>query len=421
MGSFCFSVGLRIAAEAFVVGPNAGRARGEKISRIYVEGALPLQNVRDVENDVHTVNRRTREFPPMSVYRQLRQRSVTLDQKEEETYHLSEGELTPLSNLAKKPAFPCPDLKLPRRSSMLEDAPRGCLSHDRYFASQLFCRSLSHIRLVVLLLSSPTNYLRRQEARSSWLRSRFWMTPTFIDNNSWAYAFVVGNPSGSVADQDVVEQQLQAEACHYRDILRVNVHEGYYNLTWKKVEAFKYLIQSKLDFEVVLKTDDDCYLNMQLLLEWIPEVASRSYKRLQATSKGRRVFYGGRCPPVSHPIRNATSKWSVSVEEYNNTDYPAFCFGAGYFISRDLLDAMVALPDLMHRFKLEDVHTGILANNTGLLPPNLGITQVGRVYNFPAGECGWKNEKQYPRLTSGGNFVYRMKLYNAFMNQKECQ
>ena len=307
----------------------------------------------------------------------------------------------------------CPRLASPL-AFLPADRPLGCQSNDRYVASALFCHQSSHFRLVVLILSAAQNYQRRQEARSNWLRSRFLMTSDSNKQNTWAYAFVVGILKGSS------EKHLQTEACYYKDLLRINVQEGYYNLTWKKMEAFKYLIHSGIDFEVVLKTDDDCYINMQLVLEWLPDAAIRSYNKLQFRGHNKKLFYSGHCPPKFYPSRNPRSKWSVSTQEYNNTVYPSFCFGAGYFLSYDLLDAVIHLPDLKETFRLEDVHTGILVNETGLLPSFDSITQAVRVYNFPIGECGWRGEKKYPLITSGGNFEYKLKVFHTFLNQTKC-
>jgi hypothetical protein len=317
------------------------------------------------------------------------------------------SELVPVSN--------CPRLTGPL-SYLPADRPPECQSNDRYLASALFCNQLPHFRLVVLVLSAPQNYRRRQEARSNWLRSRFLMTSNFTNQNTWGYAFVVGAQEGFPEHQ----QHLQAEACYYKDILKVNVQEGYYNLTWKKVEAFKYLIQSGIDFEVVLKTDDDCYINLQLVLEWLPDAARRSYSKLHLKGQSKKLFYSGHCPPKFYPSRNPNSKWSVSKQDYNNTVYPSFCFGAGYFLSYDLLNAVIHLPDLKETFRLEDVHTGILVNETGLLPSYDSITQALRVYNFPVGECGWRGEKRYPLITSGGSFEYKLRVFHTFLNQTKC-
>lgn len=338
---------------------------------------------------------------------------------EDDGYHLAAAG-SRSAGLDKLVLSRCPPLASPL-SYMPSDRPVACDTNDRYLASALFCqKKSSRPKLVVLLLSAARNYLQRQTARSNWLRSRFLMTPDFVSKSAWAYAFVVGIPRRDLGSQDLIERNLQAEACHYKDILRVDVQEGYYNLTWKKVEAFKYLIQSALDFEVVLKTDDDCYVNMQLVLEWLPEAAKQSYQSLQSRGRNRKLFYSGHCPPRGYPSRNPRSKWSVSTRDYNNTAYPAFCFGAGYFMSRDLLDAIVSLPDLKRTFRLEDVHTGILVNDTGLLSGSSSITQALRVYNFPVGECGWRGEKKYPLISSGGHCEYRLRVFHAFMNQDKC-
>jgi hypothetical protein len=241
------------------------------------------------------------------------------------------------------------------------------------------------------------------------------MSSDFIAAHPWAYTFVVGRPSGNSVAQ--IMNSVSIERCHYKDVLTVDVLENYYNLTWKKMDALDYLVKSGLDFDVVLKSDIDVFVNIQLILEWLPDVLSQSYKKLNSSV---RPFYAGSCPLSAQPIRTPESKWYLSLEDYPPTKFPPFCFGAAYFLSLDLIKAMLNLSDLRKSFRLEDVHTGLLVNDTGLVPSD-HVVDPGRIYNYDPGRClGFRTLHQYPFAVAESKTSHIFTHYNAFM-QSLCE
>ena len=207
---------------------------------------------------------------------------------------------------------------------------------------------------------------------------------------------------------------VDVEQCHYKDVLTVDVLENYYNLTWKKMEALEYLVKSDLDFEVVLKTDDDAFINVQLILEWLPDTLSLAYKKVNSSV---RPFYSGNCPLSSSPIRDSSSKWYLPPKDYPPDTFPRFCFGTAYFLSQDLIKAMLKLHDLRKTFRLEDIHTALLINDTGLVPAS-HVVDPRRIYNYEPGRCGG-DHYQYPFAVMRSPMV-DYDYYNEFM-QSLCE
>lgn len=338
------------------------------------------------------------------------------------------------------------DLK-PPLSKPPVSLPGACESNVDYYGSPLFCSestrragdvksntsaSIPQLRLVILLLSSALNYKRRHVGRTTWLRSRFHMTEPFISAHPWSYAFVVGNPETS-AERELIEFELNLsrERCFYRDILHVDVHEDYYNLTRKKIAAFEYLLNGGIKFDIVLKTDDDCYVNIQLVMEWLIKSIALTEKILANQTRSSRMskshshlFYGGRCPLLGHPNRNYTSRWYLSTVEFSPQQFPPFCYGAGYFLSRELLTEMLILPNLRREFKLEDVHTGILVNDTGLMPVE-AMARTPLIYNWNPGPCGGKDlsSRQHPLIVSQSRkklFYHIDRIHRWVMKKRPC-
>ena len=240
------------------------------------------------------------------------------------------------------------------------------------------------------------------------------MKPDFIAAHPWAYTFVVGRPKGSDNKTAEVMKSVDVERCHYKDVLTVDVLENYYNLTRKKMAALEYLVKSNLDFEVVLKTDNDVYVNVQLVLEWLPDALSQAYKKVNSSV---RPFFSGSCPLSGGPIRAPNSKWYLSPKDYPPKKFPPFCFGTAYFLSQDLIKAMLKLPDLQKAFRLEDVHSGILVHDTGLVPAN-HVVDPGRIYNYEPGHCGG-GRYQYPFAVMK-HHGYSLDYYKEFM-QSLCK
>ena len=307
-----------------------------------------------------------------------------------------------------RPTVRCPnfnrqDLPLP------PNIPPPCESDERYYASPLFCLTTKTPLLLILVLSYVGNFDHRQALRQEWVRSTFHMQPDFIAARPWAYTFVVGLPKANDKRTAEVMNTIDLERCQYKDVLTVDVLEDYYNLTWKKMEALQYLVKSDLDFEVVLKTDDDAYVNIQLILEWLPDALSRAYKK---SNSSVRLFYAGVCPLDGWPIREIRSKWYLPPKEYAPEYFPPFCFGAAYFLSQDLVKAMLKLHDLKKAFKLEDVHSGLLINDTGLVPAD-HVVNLDRIYKYDIGHCGGRSH-QYPIVVARSD-KFRHDYYNEFM------
>lgn len=298
----------------------------------------------------------------------------------------------------------CPNLTdpvLPHPLTM----PRPCQSNDQYYSSPLFCHTNKTLRLITIILTKVDHFSRRQELRKEWVRSTFRMTSDFISAHSWAYVFVVGRPKGNDKEATKIMNYIDIENCHYKDVLFVDVLEDYYNLTWKKMAALDYLIESDINFEVLLKTDDDAFVNIQLILEWLTSVLSQAYPTAE------HPFYAGRCLLSVGPIRDPQNKWYVSPEDYPFDTYPPYCSGAGYFLSRGLIEAMLQLCDLKKSFRMEDVHSGLLVSETGLVPPS-HIVQSKRIFGYATEMCNSNSKHPYPFIVPANSSQH----YNEFMN-----
>ncbi|PIK39119.1 putative UDP-GalNAc:beta-1,3-N-acetylgalactosaminyltransferase 2-like isoform X2 [Apostichopus japonicus] len=120
---------------------------------------------------------------------------------------------------------------------------------------------------------------------------------------------------------DRVQKRLQEENKKHRDIVLVDAVDTYQNLPLKVLLFHKWLTDN-VDFKYLLKTDDDCFLNIRHILKTINKT----------TFPESNAWWG-----------NFRYNWAVqrhgkwAEHHYPTTAYPAFACGSGNMLSADLV------------------------------------------------------------------------------------
>ncbi|XP_014668197.1 PREDICTED: UDP-GalNAc:beta-1,3-N-acetylgalactosaminyltransferase 2-like [Priapulus caudatus] len=135
--------------------------------------------------------------------------------------------------------------------------------------------------------------------------------------------------------------KLREENARFGDILFTDVTDTYANLPAKLLQCFK-LTAPKLDFKYLLKTDDDCYLNLP-----------RIHRELQMLTRSHLWWSNFR---VNWPVQRF-GKWRDA--KYPSALYPPFACGAGYVLSHDLILWLAANSKYLQQYQGEDVSMGI--------------------------------------------------------------
>ncbi|KAG2467233.1 B3GL2 acetylgalactosaminyltransferase, partial [Polypterus senegalus] len=123
------------------------------------------------------------------------------------------------------------------------------------------------------------------------------------------------------AAQREADTLLMEESQAHQDIVFVDVVDTYRNVPSKLLHFYEWSVENA-DFELLLKTDDDCYVDMDAMFEKIRR------KRLK-----RRNFWWGNFRQSWAVDR--TGKWQEL--EYASPAYPAFACGSGYVASKDVV------------------------------------------------------------------------------------
>ncbi|XP_065840457.1 uncharacterized protein [Oscarella lobularis] len=322
------------------------------------------------------------------------------------------------------PDPPCPTLSLPLKE-LYPDVPPPCRDASGFASSPAFCPQKTKTKkssLLIVVMSAASNFAPRHMARNLWLRSRFKMKADFVA--SIASVEISVSRRKTECEDKGEERRLAAQ--HRRRIVPFLRHTPsgrrgkLLQFDGEKDGRVRLRPSKCIDFDILLKTDDDCFVNVQLTLEWLDSVTSKAYACAVRGAKNRTGKYllGGTCAIRSPPIRNPRHKWYLSPQDYPDKQFPPFCYGPGYFLSYDLVRAISSFKgkDRMESFRLEDVHTGILLKKTLLMPSNC-LSHAHRVLNRD-GRC---SRGEFPFVVMGRSLERLKYLYDAFMQYPTCR
>ncbi|KAJ8248341.1 hypothetical protein GJAV_G00240970 [Gymnothorax javanicus] len=139
------------------------------------------------------------------------------------------------------------------------------------------------------------------------------------------------------------DEALDQESHRHGDMVFVDVIDTYRNVPSKLLQFYNWSI-GNAEFSLLLKTDDDCYIDVDAVLMKI------DHKRLCRSS-----FWWG----------NFRQSWAVDRVgkwqelEYSSPAYPAFACGSGYVVSRDLVEWLASNANRLKAYQGEDVSMGI--------------------------------------------------------------
>ncbi|XP_076439802.1 beta-1,3-galactosyltransferase 5-like [Babylonia areolata] len=220
---------------------------------------------------------------------------------------------------------------------------------------------------IIVVTSSPDHFQHRRAIRNTWCRD----TAPSIDS-AWQCFFLVGHTH----DADTNEK-LSSESVMFRDIVRGSYVDSYRNLTHKVLHGLTW-VSRNCEVPFVLKTDDDCFVNVALFRHFLLHQNTRTtnlYAGNMLTNENRRKV-----------IRNPNEKWSVSEEAYLPEYYPVYASGSGYALSFDVVTKLVEQSKYKKSIPNEDAYIGIVINSLRIPPTYSGrfsLSSSGlRVCNF---------------------------------------
>ncbi|XP_065307087.1 beta-1,3-galactosyltransferase 4-like [Dermacentor albipictus] len=256
-----------------------------------------------------------------------------------------------------------------------------------------------NVFLVVVIASAPSNTRRRNAIRSTWGR-RTAESSRFDRNTSTTLlpVFLVGE-----CEDSSQRRLIHKEAKEFGDMLVGAYLDTYRNLTLKTIHGLLW-VADHLRPSFVLKTDDDCFVNVAVLLDVLAEtvvlqsepvgtgiVRETSGSELppgdgaaieQTSSSSSSPWSARRAvvPRVPSPlyvgnirwnnevVRNPRSRWFVSERDYARAQYPPYGSGAGYVLDARALDVLARKVRRVRPFANEDAYVGTVLGEAGVRP-----------------------------------------------------
>uniref|UniRef100_A0A1B0D0R2 Hexosyltransferase n=1 Tax=Phlebotomus papatasi TaxID=29031 RepID=A0A1B0D0R2_PHLPP len=120
----------------------------------------------------------------------------------------------------------------------------------------------STLQVFIFVTSAPDHRKERQSIRETW--------GTIGNRSDVALGFVVG-----ATHNRTLEYKLQRESLAKGDLIRTNSIDSYKNLTLKSLSMLEWTLTYCPMTQFVLKTDDDMFLNMRLLLNFHGNTSER--------------------------------------------------------------------------------------------------------------------------------------------------
>ncbi|CAH1395528.1 unnamed protein product [Nezara viridula] len=185
-------------------------------------------------------------------------------------------------------------------------------------------------QLIVIILSSPENVIKRYAIRQTWLRDL---------NQRSSYMFVIGS-LGFTAEQ---RKTILSEQSEHNDILLLPLHEGYQSLTKKLLATLVHVYQT-YKFDFLLKTDDDTFVNLRMLNEAMVSV-----------DKQKPVYWGyfnGRASVFKK------GKWKED-QWFLCDRYLPYALGGGYILTYPAVELIVDKAQVLSTYNSEDVSLGV--------------------------------------------------------------
>ena len=206
-------------------------------------------------------------------------------------------------------------------------------------------------KIVILITSAPQNTVRRNSIRETWCKaSNFNLVVA-----PWQCVFLIGY-------NQKLQESIQEEMKQHSDILLGSYEDSYRNLTIKIMHGLDWVSQA-CPTEYALKTDDDVYVNTELLSKLVSNVTAKD-----------NIYLGLVMHTLSRlqVIRQPFSKWYVSYDQYPDKYYPPYAIGLGYLLSIDVVHKVVVASQQIPPFANEDAYVGVLVDQVDVAPIRSG-------------------------------------------------
>ena len=257
-----------------------------------------------------------------------------------------------------------------------------------------------NITLLAILIISPHQFERRNQIRSSWGN-----VSHINEKEPDTFRLIF---SLALSTNTTINEMVKNESLTHNDILQIGYNDSYYNLTTKVMLSFKWVAKYCSNSIYVIRMNDDIPMNTFGLIKFLNN---------EVEYKNNTLI----CYVLAGPVpRSKNSKFYISFEQFNRSNFDTYCEGSAYVVSTDLTKTIYNTSLNVYWFPfsvwLEDVYIGMLIKN--LSPRFINIANkyipIGGQY------AGWSKEAKANLLKSNMKnllFIYaESENHNYFWN-----
>ena len=222
---------------------------------------------------------------------------------------------------------------------------------SQYTNKKIEPRCKPGIELVIVVTSRPSSIYQRLAIRNSWGRPDSVINQHLFKDKKFDFIsiFAIGQTPNKIT-QNIIEKESQG----FGDILQLFYIDSYENLTNKTLLTLEWLSYN-CEPKFVLKTDDDCFVNLLSLEPWLHALKSD-------------ILYVGKRNVHMPVIRNPKHRNYVAVEDFSEKYYEPYCSGGGYILSGKVLKNLTGKAKFFKQIRNEDAFIGIVMNFMNISP-----------------------------------------------------
>ncbi|CAH0719655.1 unnamed protein product, partial [Brenthis ino] len=226
----------------------------------------------------------------------------------------------------------------------------------RFLTNSGKCSTLEKLDLFIIVKSAMGNYEQRNAIRQTYGQEN--LVPGIIIRT----LFFLGVDTPKSETQKLIDKEM----ADFKDIIQIDFQDNYYNNTIKTMMSFRWLYEHCSTADYYLFTDDDMYISVKNLLDYVQDVATTIGRSGNGVGYGKEsVCYAG-FMFKSTPQRIRSSKWRVSLEEYPWNKWPPYVTAGAYILSNRCMKMLYAGSLFVKNFRFDDIYLGIVAKKVGL-------------------------------------------------------
>ena len=209
------------------------------------------------------------------------------------------------------------------------------------------CTNVSNLKFLIIVHSSTYHFQRRRIIRETWGNKNIFKSVNL------RIVFFLG-----LTKNKTTQELIENESVVYGDVVQGNFLDSYHNLTHKGVLAYRWIEEFCQRAEMIVKVDDDVFLNIFILLEKYHSILNNT----------KRSILCELCKENNSLIRRNQTKWNIDKDLFRGyTYYPfKYCMGYTVLITRDLIRPMYRASSFTPFFWVDDVYLyGMLPNKVG--------------------------------------------------------